>query len=180
MSVVTLEPDWQQRRSRFSHDLLKNEYLPALSRFLNILNDRIEDEVFERSFVTDVFPRWESRNADVSVLIEEFEVEMSPRCLLDRLPLLRRRTQHEPWLSNLVHTLWCSRHPVAEWVRQSQEIADLTNQSYVLICQELKASPDIGDAGSLRHLTREFSKFRDRCHELATAIEKFPRKILVT
>ena len=176
MSVVTSEPDWQQRRSRFNHDWLKNEYLPALSTFLNILDERIEDDIFERSFVADTFPRWEPQHAVVTALIDDFESEMSPRRLFER----RWQTPDKSWLSELVDILWRCRYPVAEWVSESQDAAKQANESYLHLCRELKASPNIGHSERLRQLRDDFALFRERCQELAESMEKFPRKILVT
>lgn len=176
MSVVTFEPDWQQRRSRFNHDWLKNEYLPALSTFLNILDDQIEDDRFERSFVADTFPRWELQHKVVTALIDEFESEMSPRNLLDR----RWRTPDKSWLSQLIDVLWRFRYPVAEWLSKAQIAADRANQSYMHLRCELEKPQDIGQSERLRQLRDDFARFRERCQELAKSIEKFPREILVT
>ena len=176
MSVLTSEPDWQRRRSLFNHDRLKNKYLPALSTFLNILDDKIEDDEFERSFVADTFPGWELRHAEVTALIHDFESEMSPRNLLDR----SWRTPDKSWLSRLVDILWHSRYPVAEWLSEAQDAARQTNESYLRLCRELEKSRDIEQSERLRQLRDDFARFRNGCQDLAISIEKFPRKILVT
>ena len=90
-------PVWQKRRSEFNHDWLKNRFIPALAKWLNLLDDRIEDLSFEHTFVETVLPQWEDHREEALALPRDFEQEMSPRTLLrpERAASKRRSEQHD-------------------------------------------------------------------------------------
>ena len=49
--------EWERERARLSHDLLKNEIMPTVSKVLNILDGKVEDPEFKRTFCDLVGPR---------------------------------------------------------------------------------------------------------------------------
>ena len=111
---------WQKRRSEFNHDWLKNRYIPALAKWLNLLDDLIEDAPAEAGFVASVLPQWEGRSQEGLALAHDFVTAMSPAGLLDCIECLRRRTDKE-WLRQLIHQLWLARYPIHEWIADASD-----------------------------------------------------------
>lgn len=169
---------WQTRRSRFNHDWLKNQFLPALDKFLNILDDQIEDDETEANFVSDVLPEWERKSAEARSLAEDFEQEMSPRTLFRQPPLANCDEESKKWLSELTHELWLIRHPVREKIiAEALSRAEDADTAYLRLSKALSGCADTKHAVALRPLCSEFLRFRQSCYQLALAIEKFPSEV---
>jgi hypothetical protein len=168
---------WQKRRSAFSHDWLKNRYLQALGRWMNLLDDQIEDPSFEASFPDLILPEWEQEGRKAIELARAFESEMSPRRLLEISPLSNCAPFTRHWLGDMAHALWMNRYPVREWIDDAVCCADSADAGYLELRECLKFTVSIEDMRSFRPL---FAEFRSHCHALAKAIEKFPSRIKVT
>src|ERR1044072_7135922 len=121
---------WQKRRNTFNHDWLKNQYMPALARYLNLLDGLIEDDEFAQSFVSQILPEWESHREEAANLIKSFECEMSPQRLLECSPLSRCDEHTKRWLGNLMHALWLKRYPVAQWVTDAMHAVENADAAY--------------------------------------------------
>jgi hypothetical protein len=175
--VIPMIPAWQKRRSTFNHDWLKNRFIPALVKFRNLLDDRIEDIEFEQSFVATVLPEWESHRQEAYALANDFEPEMSPRRLFDLPPLSQCDEQTRQWLGNLVHFLWLTRYPVRRWVDDTLTSAREADVAYHQIQEALEDCADVQSASALRPYRMVFVEFQKRCHELALSIQKFPSEV---
>jgi len=169
---------WQLRRSEFNHRWLKNEYMPALARLLNVLEGHIEDSEFQQTFVEDVLPRWKTHYPEVLSLIHDCENDMSPRRLFEHPPLSRWPREHR-WLPEIVHVLWLSKYQVADKVSDSLAAANQANELYVNLREALECDPRGESVSRLEALRDRFADFRDKCQELAKSIERFPNKIFV-
>jgi len=173
-----LTSDWQLRRVYFNHDWLKNKYLPALEKCLNLLDARIEDPQFERTFVANLLPQWDRHYDEAVLLPKEFELSMSPRRLVNSMDF-RSSGCDEKWLEDLMHRLWLARYPVKEWVHRASKQVQEANSAYQQLQEVLAECDDVQSAEALRPFRDEFAAFRNRCQELATAIEQFPSEIKV-
>jgi uncharacterized protein with PIN domain len=169
---------WQQRRSAFNHDWLKNRFLPALAKWLNLLDDLIEDTTTEASFVASVLPQWEGHRDEALALARDFEVEMSPARLFDCIKWLRRRG-NEVWLRQLVHRLWLARYPVQDWVADASARAARADAAYERLQVGIRQCAEASSAAGLRHLRPQFVEFRDCCQSLAQAVGSFPSEVRV-
>jgi hypothetical protein len=170
---------WQKRRNAFNHDWLKNQFMPALAKFINLLGDRIEDHDFEVSFITQILPSWDSNWREALLLAQDFERGMSPRQMFDYLPLARCAEENKRWLHSLAHSLWLVRYPVREWVADTTIAAEEANSAYNRLQVALKKCDNIRSAEAIRPFREQFSDFRSRCQELATALSKFPNDVKV-
>lgn len=170
--------EWQRRRTDFNHDWLKNQYIPALAKFQNLLDDRIEDPQFEQVFVVDVLPHWKDHYDEANQLPQDFEQEMSPRRFVERMDF-GSSDYDGRWLADLMHHLWLARYPVREWVEQAEKQVQKTDRVYRELQESLAECDDVRSAEALRPFREEFAAFRDQCQELATAIEQFPSEIKV-
>lgn len=172
---------WQKRRSEFNHDWLKNQYLPALAKFLNLLDDEIDDENYEEVFVRSILPQWKSRFRQLKPLVDQFEDEMSWRTLFKVPPLCNCDKQTKEWLGDLVHSLWEVKYPVKEWTANAILAATKADSSYRQLRKVLETDVRrTNSIESLRSFSWMFEEFRRHCEELSGAIEKFPGEVKLT
>ena len=92
---------WQKRRSAFNHDWLKNQYLPALAKLINIIDSEVEDPEFPRFFVHLTFPQWEQRREEVLSIIRDSEHSISPQILFHSSQLSNCDAYTKSWASEL-------------------------------------------------------------------------------
>lgn len=170
---------WQKRRSEFNHDWLKNRYIPALAKCQNLLDGRIEDEEFEGSFLTRVFPLWERHRGEALAVIALYEQMMSPARLLDEPPLSRLRDGDKRWLGPLLHSSWLSRTRADELAAGAAEVVRQVDASYLRLKQLLGGLSADDSLADLRPHAEQFSHFRERLQELANVMSAFPRQINV-
>lgn len=170
---------WQEIRSEFNHDWLKNRYLTALDGWLRILdsNGKSRDLQLERTFVPLRLPEWEEQRVKATFLIQNFEQKMSPREMLNLLPLSRCEAATRLWLGDLVHELWLIRRPVKQWVADADRCLNAAEDAYVQLRNAMLSSHDLGSVEALRVFGQLFIIFRDECQNLSLAIEKFPSEI---
>jgi hypothetical protein len=178
MITSSINP-WQRRRSAFNHDWLKNQYLTALGSWLNLLDSKITDPVLEMTFVKEIFPQWESISQEALSLAYSFEQEMSPRCLFDRLPLLRCDKQTKCWLGDTMHNLWIARYKVQELVHKALLEVEKADTVYAQLQRVLQDCEDIQSVPTLRVFREQFAEFRACCQGLAKVVEGFPNGIKV-
>ncbi len=172
------ETDWQARRNRFNHDWLKNKFLLSLDRLVKITKDKIvdiADEEFAARFLAGGLIDWKHEEETARLLLESFELAMSPCVFLDREPLCR--SSHRDWLRELVHALWRSQVGVGDLVATAREWLDAASEAYDDLRRCVQEHCGKTDCPRLASCRRELVEFRDRCSELATAFGRFPHRI---
>jgi len=172
-------PDWQHRRNGFNHDWLKNRFLTAMSSFVNILDDLVEDPETELRFVRDLLPQWPGRAAEAAGLIAAFKTEMSPTILFRQPPLYRCGPATMEWLPGLVHLLWCQRLSVNRMCTDACRAIAVANDSYEHIAKALVECASPVSVETLRPYRDLFSEFRAACEEVSLSISSFPNRIEV-
>jgi hypothetical protein len=180
--IASAETDWQSQRNRINHDWLKNKFLLALGKLINVLDDRIEDDDFVRGFVANGLVAWEQEYPSVLSLINGFQDRMSPRVLFARPPL-SRCAQDQMWLPVVVDAMWWNRVGVDELAKSARDCAVKADAAYgrlILLINNEQPPVEHLSAVPLRNYREEVFSFRDACSQLAKAIEKFPHRILVT
>lgn len=170
---------WQQRRGAFNHDWLKNRYLPAIAKWINVLDGQVDDPAMEKDFVSTVLVQWEEYRDEADAIVQDFERLMSPSQLLDSVACLRKAAISAPWLRPVVHELWVRRCAVRELVTEASARATETNQAYRNLRERLRKRKNTRSATALRGLRPQFTDFRDHCQRLARAIEVFPSEARV-
>jgi hypothetical protein len=179
----TLISSWQNRRSAFNHDWLKNKYLNRLDGFIRRLKIPDSDPVRLSRFLNDDFPEWKRRQNEIQNLFGTFEGEMSPMSLFEKEPLNRCDVETMSWLGQLIHALWLARYPIKEWVHTAWNAFCDVNDQYNNIAEVLKSkklnweSKDYRTA--LKLMIPYFLQFKKACEELSRAIAMFPHRILV-
>ena len=170
---------WQRRRIEFNHDWLKNRFLPAIAKSINLLDGELEDLEFEQKFVARDLAEWELSRSQILSLTADFEIQMSPRTLFEQVPLSCCDDDTREWLGQLVHDFWLSRYPVRQWIEHATECTRAADKTYNRLHLELDQCPDTRSATALRPLRPLFAEFWQACMNLAKAIERFPSEVLV-
>jgi hypothetical protein len=107
--LSTLRDDqlaWRVREARFNHDWLKNGFLPALAKWVNVLSGSVEDQVFEGSFALGGLLEWERQKAAAASLLADYESLFSPRALFDRGALRSCSAADRAWLEPVARHYW--------------------------------------------------------------------------
>jgi hypothetical protein len=177
--INTKSAKWQRRRSEFNHDWLKNRFIPALSRLLNLLDRRIDDPALEVSFATNVLLEWDAHRNEAFTLPNDFEVEMTPRILFEQPPLSYCDEEKKQWLGDLADLLWKSRYPVSDWVQNALQAAISTDDACNRLRAALERNHEIRSVESLQPLRPLFAEFEKACRNLAKAIEPFLREVRI-
>ena len=170
---------WQKRRSEFNHNWLQNQYMPALYKSLNLLDDKIEDPEFEKKFVSSILPAWEERRKEAINLPVDFEEQMSPKSLFSKPPLARCHKKTMEWIPDLTHYLWLVQYPVREWVERASRCAKEADTAYQELQNDLKNCSNTKSAEALRPFRNRISEFISRLNNLSKAISQFPNEVLV-
>lgn len=179
MSFVTLNSPWQERRSAFNHDWLKNKYLNGLKALIERLQSSKPNRERLVEYLSVRLPAWETHRHEARWLIEAFEAEMSPLRLFEEPPLNRCDAETAAWLGPLVHGLWLARYPVKEQVQAVEEAFKAADNQYEELRQVLTRVEEM-DTEQLVSLLPQLQAFRDACTELTRSISLLPGRILVT
>jgi hypothetical protein len=174
-----MSKSWQRKRSEFNHDWLKNRYLTALAKWINILDGRVEDQEFEKQFTTAVLGQWREYSPQAIWLARSFESEMSPKALLERPPFINFLPESAMWLGDLVHGLWKSRYPVGAWVNEAATAVGAADDAYRNLLSQIGYG-EVPTIEQLRALRSTFARFQGCCQAVAKAMEAFPSKVLAT
>jgi len=174
-----MTPNWQQRRSTFNHDWLRNRFLTAVASFVNILDDLVEDPETEKRFVRDILPQWADRARESEELVADFNLEMSPRSLFRQPPLCRCEPATMRWLPDLVHLLWRRRVDVDRLCSDARESVARAKAAYGELCDGLSECADCSSTEALRPYRDQFAAFRSKCEDVSRAISRFPSRIQV-
>jgi len=165
---------WQQRRSEFNHQWLKNRLLSALDSAANFLDGRLEGEAFIENVVVPEVEAWPGRMVELMSLLDSFDIEMSPRVLFEEPPLGDWEADLKAVMSDLVGHEWRRRYPVSEWMGDARSAGGWVNNQYIRLAALIASG---------RYQDPEFAAclndFRTACRSLARSLERFPDRILV-
>ena len=170
---------WQKRRSEFNHDWLKNQYMPALAKCINLVAGKIDDRDFELNFYSRILVQWELHEDELSLLLEDFQSAMSPQLLLLSPPLSYADQSTKKWLGPLIHELWLRRYKVHDLVSRAKDAGMNLNRQYLQLKAFFIVNQDLGAAIGNTELTELLLNFRNRCQTLAKTLERFPSTVRV-
>ena len=170
---------WQKRRSVFNHDWFKNQFLQAFGKYLNVLEGNVEELGSRKPFLENVLPEWELHSEEVKTLVRDFEQDMSPRTMFGRYPLSLCDDDTKRWLGHCVHILWLKTYPVKCWITEATECVTKVEIAYSRLQSTLSECGDLPSGQFPRGSYDQLIEFRAACHNLATAIEKFPGEVKV-
>ena len=163
-------------REQFNHDWLKNQYIPALESFRNILTGQVQRLNPDQDFWYVEFPEWETHRTEAARLISGFEESMSPRIFFDEIPLSGCDTETKNWMGLLITKLWSARLSVPELTERAADCLKTANEAYEKLNAGLETNLHSKENDAL---AQSFEEFRNACHALARAFERFPNRVRV-
>lgn len=176
---MMIHDDWQLMRKRLNHDWLKNKFLVAhLNGFIARLSASNPDPVKFKEFATQDWPTWSCHREELADLIKSAEAALSPRQLLDQLPLSACNSETKDFLCKLVHDLWLTRSSIRKKIANS-EVALKEADAYYQGLNPLLKSTDNIDLYLLRQSIEKFIKFDKAVMHLSDCIHQLPHNIQV-
>ena len=168
--------NWQKRRSALNHDWLKNQFMPAFAKFINVIDGRVIDPGFLPLFLASLCADWESHRRELAALIQSFEDAMSPKNFFDQPPL-KVCTGFTNWLPQLTHELWATRQSARESTAGAREHLESADQAYSEVRLYLERTGPTVTISDLIPGRPHFVEFRFRCQVLGNSLSKFPSEI---
>jgi hypothetical protein len=167
---------WQRRRGRFNHDWLKNQYIQALGKWINVLRRDVDDPGFDETFMASIFTQWRSHRIELSALLGDFELTMTPATLFESGPLASCDAETRRWLPDVIHQLWLVRNGCRSLLDRALAAADEVDRIYTDI--DRIASQRRSTALDLAPFTERFVALRAACETLGAILSQFPNKVL--
>jgi hypothetical protein len=103
---------WEDQRARLSHDLLKNELVPLLSKSIRITEGRVKDFAFENSIPRKIEELAGRLCNGVSQISEAMVTDASPALFVGIPPLCELDEDSRSWLSEVVASVWMEEKDV--------------------------------------------------------------------
>lgn len=167
---------WQVDRGQLNHNWLQNSVLIGLRHALSTVSGGVRPANIRKTIVEDIL-RWQERRHDLSLLLERFENEMSPKVFFDVLPLSRCSDETKAWLVPVTHELWLQREMVKEKISANLMAFEYGQKCYQALNAALEKVPEaasVEDVQALEPLLLEFTK---ACEALSGSISSLPHEI---
>lgn len=167
-TVATSDPaaaHWQRRRAEFSHDWLRNRFLPRLHARLALARAGVHAHPLTMKSLDDGIREWPDRGSEALQLADTFDMMMSP----------------SRWVENLVPVLGSD---VAAFVRCTTEEAWRTRHRIDARIGEIRLRHSEADRcyGEWVRRPSSIKALRDmarQCEQLAQALSKLPSRIVL-
>ena len=171
--------DWQQRRSEFNHDWLKNQFLNRLNAFLERLQDAKPDADRLARFINEDLPLWEQHEPEAKWLVESVEQEMSPKQFFEHAPLNRCGEETKRWLPEVIHGMWLARYPVCKLQNQARALLAQSHDRYMKLQKVPRDRPtaELSNVSSVREHVVELSRACAELHDGFSALDREVRSI---
>jgi hypothetical protein len=172
--VSSQSEPWQRRRSRLSHDWLKNTFIIQLGALINLVFAKQCAEIELIEACQRALREWDKHKIECRELIESFRFEESPMALFDIPPLANCNHETKSWLPAYIHQHWLETHPVESWIQNALTAwmnADLQTD-------RLRAAIKQSQSGT-QVLEALVSDLRNSVIVLSDAISRFPNRQLI-
>jgi hypothetical protein len=167
---------WQMRRSDFNHQWLKNQFLSALDCAANYFSGKLRGEGYLEEFFSSDFRSWESKTTEGRRLIDDFEIDMTPRILFESEPLCGWDEALFQAGSLAIHELWLARNRVRSIAGHAHDCLNAADGAYHILSQVIKEECSDFRSQEVRNC---FEIFRSSCRILSESVEMFPSRLLV-
>lgn len=164
---------WEQRRARFHHDQLKNEFLNRFGAFFLRLDHASPNREYLQSFVESDFTRWPELSARARELLATFEAEMTPATRFQSGVLTRLSPSDAAWARQIVHAIWKQRLGVDDLLQSLTAALDDADRAW----SGVNARLGTASIEALRALRAEWQAFYDDCVRLSEAFSRLPHRI---
>jgi hypothetical protein len=166
---------WAQRRSRLSHDLIRNRLLPAFGALENIARGHLNRS--PQAVLDSIEQTWTQISTEIRSLLDGFIREMSPETLLDEPPLCFCAPETQLWLKPFLHAHWMKTYSVERLLGGLDQAFNATDDTV----NQLFACPlgrsDSVDGDSLE-LLRRVSTARFAVQDLVARVLELPERFI--
>jgi hypothetical protein len=162
---------WQRRRAAFNHDWLKNRYIPALGKWLNVLDGQVTDDAFAVTFAQHKFLEWRRESWALKSLLDDFTTEMSPARLLEDAA---GNPWCAEWLRSFVRGYWLCVSDVERRLSDVRACADAVERAFWAvhgIIDDWGVQRILAEPGKARPVVAEL---HEACIALAEAVSALP------
>lgn len=115
---------WERERSRLSHDTLKNEMIPMVSKAIHVMEGKVRDKTFESALPLQILDLGSQMCQGVSSILKSVSIRLSPARYLEMDPLVQMDEDTKQWLADVVDAAWKDSIPIDRLVEEahSQEV----------------------------------------------------------
>ncbi|RPH52434.1 MAG: hypothetical protein EHM85_02940 [Desulfobacteraceae bacterium] len=168
--------NWAEDRARFSHDWLMNSFYQAIVGLINVCEGKVQvDDI--RSNVILLIQDWRKNMSIALRLINTCEESMSPRVLLDKLPLSLLDDEDKAGLNIIAHRIWLERYEIKQKLMDADACIRKVNSAIDYLEKNLLESK--WERSSLTEFEKILSTIKDGCIELIAAMSNLPKHIMV-
>jgi hypothetical protein len=173
-SVEHTLQDWEHERALLSHDIVKNEIIPAVFKLCNVIDGKIEDVEYLANFQVTVIPKISDAICRIEALCSTAELSLSPRQYFDGFPLSGCDRETKCWLPETAHDLWLTSSRLSFRVaRLNRELAKLRVAASLI--EKVNAGQGIEAARQpAKELRSSVSAVADELSALSTALPYRP------
>ena len=151
---------WESRRARLSHDQLKNELVPMVSRLTRVIEGRVDAPGCLDEFVSSGCVRINNFCAEIEDLLSAVENEASPKVFFKLEPLNACPPEIMEWLPDLLHDDWIQSKDIPKRLATVRlAVSDVLRALEVLrtALSAGRVSDALCEADSLRHALSHLS-----------------------
>lgn len=156
--------DWNHLRSVLHHDWLQ-KYITFLHARRDTLDEVSQGKAEWREDIKEQFLEWRGKAGLFKTLIDSCEEALSPRQLLNELPLSSMPQENKEWLGEVIHGLYLERTQIKTAAASLKTLLEAVDAAYENL---LGGRCDKGSPVGL---------FIDKITELSKAISKLPHNI---
>ena len=128
---------WLKARRELSHDLIKNEWLPATSKYVRIINGQVLDNSFSRKFLPTLAESFGAVLKQCEEILEGAEFALSPAAFFFEGPLARGHLNDRDAIAQRVHQRWLDGRDVRTRLAAIVRIIENSRR----LAEELRCSP---------------------------------------
>lgn len=161
--------NWSDERSNFSHIDLPG-YITKIDAVINICHGKVIGKNAGES-VKELCDIWPSYLATAQFLIENCEVEMSPRRLFSHSPLRKLDPILKAELENIAHELWLKRNRIEELMHNVDLCINAVNNAANILINKISQEDE--------EYTNDLILLRQACFDLSNAISNLPKTVMV-
>jgi hypothetical protein len=165
--------DWQSRRRRLNHDRIKNGVRLKLAAGRNMLLGKVGPEM---SLLPDV-QHCEQLLSDVTILLDTFVVEMSPRFLFTQPFLSNCSPWTRSWLPDALHHRWLTSSEIATLVDRTKHLIEEAAAALQKLLDEVRTYEATREAQARMLLLEALDVFLAALDALSASVSRFPDRM---
>lgn len=110
--MIMLFSEWDKQRSKLHHSWLLNKYVTFLKANKDLINSPLEMNGSDND-VLDQLLSWNTKKTAISDFINDADLSLSPRQLLNESPLDRLPEREKKSLAEVVHALFLQQSSIS-------------------------------------------------------------------